>query len=381
MTKIAQMAQDGLARAVNPAHTPMDGDTLFALATGELKDASLSLVGALAADVVVARDRPRRTEGSGNTRLPGRSRPPPVNLHLVVIVVYAAGLVGLGIYVSRRVRTSSDFFVAGRRLSPRLLFATLLAANIGGGSTVGAAGLGYQYGLSAWWWVGSAGLGQLILAATVGPRIWRLAKSNGFYTLGDFLDWRYSRAVRGVIAVLLWLGSLSILAGQLIGIAWILNVVTGVPKPIGCLLGGLCVTLYFSAGGLLSAVWVNVVQLTVKLAGLGLALPIALAAVGGWHGIAGAAAPQTVAGVSLHYRHRQPQGSLDTWCCSCPLSSCLRVCSRRSMARGTNQRSVLELLRTAQFCWFTRLFRCSWEWPPARLFRASKIVRWPCPRC
>jgi SSS family solute:Na+ symporter len=215
-----------------------------------------------------------------------------LNLHLAVIVVYAAGLVGLGIYISRRVRTSSDFFVAGRRLSPRLLFATLLAANIGGGSTVGAAGLGYQYGLSAWWWVGSAGMGQLILAATVGPRIWRLAKSNGFYTLGDFLDWRYSRAVRGVIAVLLWLGSLSILAGQLIGIAWILNVVAGVPKPVGCLLGGLCVTLYFSAGGLLSAVWVNVVQLTVKLAGLGLALPIALAAVGGWNGIAGAAVPR-----------------------------------------------------------------------------------------
>jgi L-aminopeptidase/D-esterase-like protein len=52
MTKIAQMAQDGLARAVNPAHTPMDGDTIFALTTGGLKDANLSLVGALAADVV-----------------------------------------------------------------------------------------------------------------------------------------------------------------------------------------------------------------------------------------------------------------------------------------------------------------------------------------
>jgi L-aminopeptidase/D-esterase-like protein len=52
MTKIAQMAQDGLARAVNPAHTPDDGDTIFALATGELKDASLSLAGALAAEVV-----------------------------------------------------------------------------------------------------------------------------------------------------------------------------------------------------------------------------------------------------------------------------------------------------------------------------------------
>ncbi len=52
MTKIAQMAQDGLARAVNPAHTPMDGDTLFAITTGELKNVSLSLAGALAADAV-----------------------------------------------------------------------------------------------------------------------------------------------------------------------------------------------------------------------------------------------------------------------------------------------------------------------------------------
>ena len=52
MAKIAQMAQDGLARAVNPAHTPMDGDTLFALSTGELKDIGLSLAGALAADAV-----------------------------------------------------------------------------------------------------------------------------------------------------------------------------------------------------------------------------------------------------------------------------------------------------------------------------------------
>lgn len=52
MTKIAQMAQDGLARAINPAHTTMDGDTLFALSTGTLKYDNLTLVGALAAEMV-----------------------------------------------------------------------------------------------------------------------------------------------------------------------------------------------------------------------------------------------------------------------------------------------------------------------------------------
>lgn len=60
--------------------------------------------------------------------------------------------VALGLWISRKVSTTSDFFVAGRRLGPGLLFSTLVAANIGAGSTVGAAGLGYRDGLSAWWW-------------------------------------------------------------------------------------------------------------------------------------------------------------------------------------------------------------------------------------
>lgn len=48
--KMAQMAQDGLARVVRPAHTMLDGDTIFALSTGQ-KKADVSLVGAFAAEV------------------------------------------------------------------------------------------------------------------------------------------------------------------------------------------------------------------------------------------------------------------------------------------------------------------------------------------
>jgi L-aminopeptidase/D-esterase-like protein len=50
-TKMAQMAQDGLARAIRPAHTMFDGDTIFALATGEMQ-ADVSMVGAFAAEVM-----------------------------------------------------------------------------------------------------------------------------------------------------------------------------------------------------------------------------------------------------------------------------------------------------------------------------------------
>lgn len=52
-TKVAQMAHDGLARAINPAHTMHDGDAIFALATGE-RQANVSLVGAYGAEAVAA---------------------------------------------------------------------------------------------------------------------------------------------------------------------------------------------------------------------------------------------------------------------------------------------------------------------------------------
>jgi L-aminopeptidase/D-esterase-like protein len=51
-TKVAQMAHDGLARAIYPAHTMGDGDAIFALSTGALESADVSRVGALAADVM-----------------------------------------------------------------------------------------------------------------------------------------------------------------------------------------------------------------------------------------------------------------------------------------------------------------------------------------
>jgi SSS family solute:Na+ symporter len=208
-----------------------------------------------------------------------------VNYQLAALIVYSALFIGVGLFISRRVKKADDFLVAGRRLGPGLIATTFLAANIGAGSTVGATGLGYAFGLGAWWWVGCAGIGSFILANTVGPKIWTLAAKNGWRTVGDFLDYRYNRSVRGLIAALLWIGTLMILAGQLIAISQILEVVASVPKWLGCLIGGIVVTAYFAAGGLLSSAWVNAIQLTVKLSGFVLALPFGVAAAGGWRAL------------------------------------------------------------------------------------------------
>ncbi len=212
-----------------------------------------------------------------------------MTIQLVLLLAYAIALVALGLWIGRRVESSGAFFVAGRSLGPGLLFATILAANIGAGSTVGAAGLGYRDGLSAWWWVGSAGIGTLVLGLWVGPKLWRVAAQRGLYTVGDYLEHRYGSSVRAVIAALLWVGSLAILAGQLIAVAWVLEVVAGTPRWGGILIGGAVMTAYFAAGGLLTSAWVNLVQLCVLMLGFAVAIPWALVSAGGWEAVVSSA--------------------------------------------------------------------------------------------
>lgn len=223
-----------------------------------------------------------------------------MNLQLTLLTAYALGLVLFGLWLGRRFSGAASFFVGDRQLGAGLLFGTLLAANIGAGSTVGAAGRGYQDGWAAWWWVGSAGLGTLLLAFWIGPKIWRVAAQHDLRTVGDYLDLRFGPPVRLVVGVMLWFATLAIVAGQLIALAWVLDVVAGIDKAAGCIAGGVVITVYFCAGGLRSSAWVNAVQLLVMVAGFSLAVGYSLYDAGGWQGLA-QAIPQNNDGSSSFF--------------------------------------------------------------------------------
>jgi SSS family solute:Na+ symporter len=79
--------------------------------------------------------------------------------------------------------------------------------------------------------------------------------------------------------------TLFVLAAQLIALARVLEAVAGVPKVWGAVLGGVVMTAYFTAGGLLSSAWVNLVQLVVLYLGFFLALPFALTSMRGFEGL------------------------------------------------------------------------------------------------
>ena len=212
---------------------------------------------------------------------------------LPILAAYCLALLLVGAFASRSVRRAEDFFVAGRSLPPTLIFSTFLAANLGAGSTVGAAEFGYTSGLPAWWWVGSAGIGSAALAFLVGPRLHRIAKAHGLYTVGDYLELRYGRTTRLAVAAILLVGAPAILAGQIIAAGLVLQAAVGLPKSFGTAIAGTLATVYFAMGGLRSASWVNSLQVAVKAVGFLVAVPWMITASGGWTEVAAAAADDT----------------------------------------------------------------------------------------
>ncbi len=211
-----------------------------------------------------------------------------MSIYAVLLAVWCLTQVAVGIWIARRVRTSADFFVAGRNLPASAIFATFLAANVGAGSTVGATGYAYSNGLAAWWWNGSAGIGTLVLAFWVGPRLWRVARDHNLLTVGDYIAFRYSEGLRGLTAFLIWIGSFWILSAQLIGAAAVLYAVFGWPPWLGGLAAVAMVTVYFGSGGLMSSAWVNRVQIVVILLGFVVAAVLGVSAAGGWEAVTAA---------------------------------------------------------------------------------------------
>jgi SSS family solute:Na+ symporter len=80
-------------------------------------------------------------------------------LDIIVVLIYAAGMLALGWYGMRRAKTHEDYLVAGRNLGPTLYMGTMATTVLGGASTVGTVRLGYVHGISGFWLCAALGLG------------------------------------------------------------------------------------------------------------------------------------------------------------------------------------------------------------------------------
>jgi SSS family solute:Na+ symporter len=204
-------------------------------------------------------------------------------LNIAIVVAYLVAMLGFGWWGKSRTRNASDYLVAGRRLGPLLYTGTMAAVVLGGASTVGGVGLGYQYGISGMWLVVAIGTGVLLLSLLFAPTIQRLK----IYTVSQMLTLRYGHRATRVSGIVMLAYTLMLCATSTGAYATIFVVLFGWDRALSIAVGGAIVLVYSTIGGMWSITLADMAQFVIKTIGVfALMLPFSLAAAGGFPGIA-----------------------------------------------------------------------------------------------
>ncbi len=181
---------------------------------------------------------------------------------VVAVLVVALGAILVGAYGLRVSRTTSDFYVASRTVSPWWNASAIGGEYLSAASFVGIAGLIFAYGPDMLWFPVGYTAGYLVLLTMVAAPLRR----SGAYTLPDFAEARFrSRGVRAVASALaLAIGWLYLLP-QLEGAGLTLTTVTGAPDWVGALVVTAVVTINVMSGGMRSITFVQAFQYWLKL--------------------------------------------------------------------------------------------------------------------
>ncbi|MFT4920996.1 MAG: SSS family transporter [Haloarculaceae archaeon] len=180
-------------------------------------------------------------------------------------------------------KTEADFLVAGRTVGRFLGAGTLLASQISASTVVGAVGIHYVFGIGfAWVWAGIL-VGWLISLRFVAPQI----REFGGMTIPDFVGSRYADDgangdyARALSALLIVGAFMIFLTGQYTAGSLIVQELFGVSERVGIALTASIAVAYTTIGGMRASVLTDFVQAVVLVGGMAIAVPLALAEVGG----------------------------------------------------------------------------------------------------
>jgi SSS family solute:Na+ symporter len=209
-------------------------------------------------------------------------------LDITILVTYAVGIFLLAQWVSREKgaheKTAQDYFLASRALPWWAIGTSLIAANISAEQIIGMSGSGYKIGLAIASYEWMAALTLII----VGKYFLPIFLKNGIYTMPEFLEKRYSPAVRTTMAIF-WL-ALYVLV-NLTSILWLgataVSTVTGMDIQYAIIALGVFAGAYALYGGLKAVALTDIVQVTLLVAGGLIISWIALGRIGGDAGVIG----------------------------------------------------------------------------------------------
>ena len=189
-------------------------------------------------------------------------------IDIAIFIAYVIGLIIVASYVSREKagheKNTKDYFLAGNSLTWWAIGASLIAANISAEQIIGMSGSGYAVGLgiASYEWLAA------IILMIVGKYFLPIFLKHGIYTMPQYLERRYNRDVKLVLAVfwisvyifvnltsVLWLGSLAI------------NTVADVDIVYGLIFLGAFAGAYSLYGGLKAVAFTDIIQVVLLIIG------------------------------------------------------------------------------------------------------------------
>ena len=184
-------------------------------------------------------------------------------MFLVFLAIYIAILLGIGLYFSRRQRSETDFWLAGRELGPISIGLAAASAWTTASALLLATGLFLLYGIgSIWIWVFPNIAGLAIIAAISG-RI----KNIPALTQPELMEIRYDPMIRAPVAVAVTIMMILFSVTDFIGFKMVLGTFFGIEPIFAIAIMAVSVALYVGVGGFRAVVWTDMIQY-ILLAGL-----------------------------------------------------------------------------------------------------------------
>jgi SSS family solute:Na+ symporter len=191
------------------------------------------------------------------------------HLFLLLLGLYIAALIGIGLRSSRGQRSVTDFWLAGREIGAANIGLSAAASWLTASALLLATGLFLFIGIgSVWVWVFPNVAGLLIIAA-----IAKRVKNIPAMTQPELLEIRYHPHVRAPVALAIAITMVLFAVTDFIGFKLVLATFFGVPPLYAVLIMAVAVSIYVSLGGFRAVIWTDAVQF-VFLAGVAVAVAL-----------------------------------------------------------------------------------------------------------
>jgi Na+/proline symporter len=180
-----------------------------------------------------------------------------MNWELLGITIYVAGMIAMGFYFSRRIKTNDDYFLGGRSLGPGLATFAIFATWFGAETCIGTAGAVYRNGLSS---IHADPLGYTLCLLIMGLFLAKVLWRKKITTIPDLFRERYSPTAEKMAAIIMIPSSIIWAAAQVRALGQIIHSTTDFGPMVAVTIAASVVIIYTMSGGMLADAYADFIQ-------------------------------------------------------------------------------------------------------------------------